>query len=75
MNVKFVRPDEITFSRSAAKIIPPAHAPTPARPRVGRILKQALDYRLTTLQAEAGYGKSASFITGAIYIATEGPPA
>lgn len=31
---------------------------TLARPRVNEVLKQALDYRLTILQAEAGYGKS-----------------
>ncbi len=41
------------------KIIPPPrNARTLARPRVNQILKQALDYRLTILQAEAGYGKS-----------------
>ncbi len=31
---------------------------TLARPSMSQILKQALDYRLTILQAEAGYGKS-----------------
>jgi len=31
---------------------------TLARPRVNETLKQALDYRLTILQSEAGYGKS-----------------
>lgn len=37
---------------------PPRNARTLARPRVNQVLKQALDYRLTILQAEAGYGKS-----------------
>jgi LuxR family maltose regulon positive regulatory protein len=41
------------------KIIPPPrNARTLLRPRVSQILKQALEYRLTILQAEAGYGKS-----------------
>jgi len=41
------------------KIIPPPrHARTLPRPRVSQALKQALDYRLTLLQAGAGYGKS-----------------
>ncbi|MBI5842566.1 MAG: tetratricopeptide repeat protein [Chloroflexi bacterium] len=41
------------------KIIPPPrNARILTRPRVSQILKQALDYRLTILQAEAGYGKS-----------------
>ncbi len=41
------------------KIIPPPrNARILARPRVSQILKQALDYRLTILQAGAGYGKS-----------------
>ncbi|HEX6269007.1 MAG TPA: BTAD domain-containing putative transcriptional regulator [Anaerolineales bacterium] len=39
-------------------IPPPRNARTLARPRVTQILKQALDHRLTILQAEAGYGKS-----------------
>ncbi|MGZ9165361.1 MAG: hypothetical protein ACXW4U_09310, partial [Anaerolineales bacterium] len=39
-------------------IPPPRNARTLARPRVSQILKQALDYRLTILQAEARYGKS-----------------
>lgn len=39
-------------------IPPPRNARTLDRPRVNQILKQALDYRLTILQAEAGYGKS-----------------
>ena len=39
-------------------IPPPRNARTLARPRVNQLLKQALDYRLTILQAEAGYGKS-----------------
>lgn len=37
---------------------PPRHARTLPRPRVSQTLKHALDYRLTILQAEAGYGKS-----------------
>lgn len=41
------------------KIIPPPrNARTLPRPRVSQVLKQAFDYRLTILQAEAGYGKS-----------------
>ncbi len=41
------------------KIIPPPRrARTLARPRVVQQLAQALDYRLTVLQAGAGYGKS-----------------
>jgi len=39
-------------------IPPPRNARTLVRPRVNQVLKQALDYRLTILQAEAGYGKS-----------------
>lgn len=39
-------------------IPPPRNARTLARPRVNQLLSQALDYRLTILQAEAGYGKS-----------------
>lgn len=37
---------------------PPRHARTLKRPRVTDLLAQAYDYRLTILQAEAGYGKS-----------------
>ena len=41
------------------KIIPPPRGPrTLIRPRVSQILRQAFDYRLTVLQAGAGYGKS-----------------
>ncbi|HEY5731345.1 MAG TPA: BTAD domain-containing putative transcriptional regulator [Anaerolineales bacterium] len=41
------------------KIIPPPRGPrTLARPRVNQNLIQALEYRLTILQAGAGYGKS-----------------
>jgi LuxR family transcriptional regulator, maltose regulon positive regulatory protein len=41
------------------KIIPPPrHARILARPRVTDIFMQAFEYRLTILQAEAGYGKS-----------------
>lgn len=39
-------------------IVPPRHARILARPRVTDIFTQAFDYRLTLLQAEAGYGKS-----------------
>ena len=39
-------------------IPPPRNARTLVRPRVNQVLKQALEYRLTILQAEAGYGKS-----------------
>jgi LuxR family transcriptional regulator, maltose regulon positive regulatory protein len=39
-------------------IPPPRNTRTLARPRVNQRLKQALEYRLTILQAEAGYGKS-----------------
>ncbi len=37
---------------------PPRNARTLARPRVTGALRQALEYRLTVLQAGAGYGKS-----------------
>ena len=41
------------------KIIPPPrHARILPRPRVTASIKQSLEYRLTILQAEAGYGKS-----------------
>ena len=41
------------------KIIPPPrNARTLPRPRVSDLLRSALDYRLTILQAGAGYGKS-----------------
>lgn len=41
------------------KIIPPPRAVrTLTRPRVSEVLQSALDYRLTILQAGAGYGKS-----------------
>lgn len=41
------------------KIIPPPrNARTLPRPRVSDLLRNALDYRLTILQAGAGYGKS-----------------
>jgi len=39
-------------------IPPPRNMRTLTRPRVNQTLKQAFDYRLTILQAEAGYGKS-----------------
>src|SRR5512139_3313859 len=39
-------------------IPPPRNARTLTRPRISLTLKQALEYRLTILQAEAGYGKS-----------------
>lgn len=37
---------------------PPRSSRTLTRPRVTELLKQAYEYRLTILQAEAGYGKS-----------------
>jgi len=39
-------------------IPPPLNARTLSRPRVSLALKQSFDYRLTILQAGAGYGKS-----------------
>ncbi len=39
-------------------IPPPRNARTLPRPRVSSALREALDYRLTLLQAGAGYGKS-----------------
>ena len=50
----------MAFSRVLrTKLIPPPrNARTLSRPRVSQSLKLALDYRLTILQAEAGYGKS-----------------
>ena len=39
-------------------IPPPRNTRTLSRPRVLQTLKQALEYRFTILQAEAGYGKS-----------------
>jgi len=50
----------MTFSRVLrTKLIPPPrNTRTLARPRVNQVLKQALEYRLTILRAEAGYGKS-----------------
>ncbi|HNA88300.1 MAG TPA: BTAD domain-containing putative transcriptional regulator [Anaerolineales bacterium] len=39
-------------------IPPPRNTRILPRPRVNEMLKQALEYRLTILQAEAGYGKS-----------------
>lgn len=39
-------------------IPPPRNQRTLIRPRVSQMLKQALEYRLAILQAEAGYGKS-----------------
>ena len=61
----------MAFSRVLrTKLIPPPRsARTLARPRVSQILRQALDYRLTILQAEAGYGKS----TALAELATELP--
>ncbi len=53
------------------KIIPPPrNARTLRRPRVSKILLQAMDYRLTILQAGAGYGKS----TALAELATEFQP-
>lgn len=52
------------------KIIPPPrHSRTLPRPRVSLALKQALDYRLTILQAGAGYGKSTALAELAVEIA------
>ena len=50
----------MNFSRVLrTKLIPPPrNKRTMARPRVNQILIEALEYRLTILQAEAGYGKS-----------------
>lgn len=39
-------------------IPPPRNVRTLPRPRVSQLLMQSLDYRLTILQAETGYGKS-----------------
>ena len=49
-----------SFSRILrTKIIPPPrHSRTLPRPRVSAALREALEYRLTILQAGAGYGKS-----------------
>ena len=47
-------------------IPPPRNARTLTRPRVNQTLKQAFDYRLTILQAEAGYGKSTALAELAI---------
>ena len=45
------------------KIIPPRRsARTLPRPRVSRVLLQSMDYRLTILQAGAGYGKSTALV-------------
>lgn len=45
------------------KIIPPPRrARTLSRPRVNKILRQSLDYRLSILQAGAGYGKSTALV-------------
>ncbi|HBG74403.1 MAG: hypothetical protein A2X25_13880 [Chloroflexi bacterium GWB2_49_20] len=41
---------------------PPRHNRILARPRVIEIFMQAFEYRLTILQAEAGYGKSTALI-------------
>jgi ATP/maltotriose-dependent transcriptional regulator MalT len=50
---------EMLQSVIRTKIIPPPrHARTLLRPRVTELLMQAFEYRLTVLQAEAGYGKS-----------------
>lgn len=50
----------MTLSRvlRTKSIPPPRNTRTLVRPRVNQMLKQALDFRLTILQAEAGYGKS-----------------
>jgi DNA-binding SARP family transcriptional activator len=57
------------------KIIPPPRRPrTLARPRVSRSLRQALEYRLTILQAGAGYGKSTALAELAAELAAEAQP-
>jgi LuxR family transcriptional regulator, maltose regulon positive regulatory protein len=63
----------MAFSRILrTKLIPPPrNARILTRPRVSQTLKQALDYRLTVLQAEAGYGKS----TALAELAAEPQPA
>jgi len=60
----------MTISRVLrTKLIPPPRsARTLARPRVSQILKQALDYRLTILQAETGYGKSTALAELAVQL-------
>jgi ATP/maltotriose-dependent transcriptional regulator MalT/DNA-binding SARP family transcriptional activator len=46
------------------KIVPPRRTPRVlARPRVDRVLAEAIHYRLTILQAGAGYGKSTALST------------
>ena len=42
--------------------LPPRRARILSRPRVNRMLHQSLDYRLTILQAGAGYGKSTALV-------------
>ncbi len=45
------------------KFMPPSrNTRALSRPRVNALLMQALEYRLTILQAEAGYGKSAALV-------------
>ena len=51
-------------------IPPPRNARTLVRPRVNQILTQALEHRLTILQAEAGYGKSTALAELAAEIRT-----
>lgn len=53
-----------SFQVLSTKIIPPRLNPrTLARPRVSQQLKEALNYRLTQLQAGAGFGKSTALAT------------
>ncbi|MBI5962474.1 MAG: hypothetical protein HY863_03275 [Chloroflexi bacterium] len=57
--MKFAVTSHATFPYpSHQRIPPPRNARTLVRPRVNQILSQALEHRLTILQAEAGYGKS-----------------
>ena len=45
------------------KIVPPPrHNRILARPRIVKMIMQAFEYRLTVLQAEAGYGKSTALV-------------
>lgn len=62
-------PTEVTIVRT--KLLPPRlHRRILLRPRLTRRLLEALDYRLTILQAGAGYGKS----TALAALAEEGYP-
>ncbi len=59
MNLRYtVRNMHLSHVLRTKLIPPPRNTRTLSRPRVIQTLKQALDYRFTILQAEAGYGKS-----------------